>query len=139
MRVGRCRREAYVSWRTLRGSVFPVSYAIEHGSTPTGRWLRVNRLRITLAIAAVEALLYLFGVLNWWVAVLFAAITGAFWWYSGRSHRSDVVRHISWILATSQLLIVCVPLALGLVKAVAIAVVALLAIAALVFLFTDRK
>lgn len=116
-----------------------MSYAIEHGSSRTGRWLRENRLRITLAIAAVEGLLYLFGVLSWWVAVLFAAITGAFWWYAGRSHRSDVVRHVSWILAASQLLVVCVPLALGLVKAVAIAVVALLAIAALIFLFTDRR
>jgi hypothetical protein len=116
-----------------------MSYAIEHGSSRTGRWLRENRIRITLAIAAVEGLLYLFGVLNWWIAVLFGAIAGAFWWYSGRTHRSDVVRHVSWILAASQLLVVCVPLALSLVKAVAIAVVALLAIAALVFLFTDRR
>ncbi len=46
---------------------------------------------------------------------------------------------VSWILAASQLLVLCVPLALGLVKAVAIGVIALLAIAALIFLFTERR
>jgi hypothetical protein len=49
------------------------------------------------------------------------------------------VREVSWILAASQLIVLCVPLALGLVKAVAIAVVALLAVVALFFLFTDRR
>ena len=116
-----------------------MSYAIEHGSTRPGRWLRLRRIRLTLGLAAVEGLLYLVGVLGWWEAVLFAVVGGGFWWFAGRTSRSDVVREVSWILAASQLIVLCVPLALGLVKAVAIAVVALLAVIALIFLFTDRR
>ena len=116
-----------------------MSYAIEHGSSRFGRWLRLRRIRITLGLAAVEGLLYLFGVLGWWEALLFAVITGAFWWFAGRSSRSDVVREVAWILVASQLLVLLVPLALGIVKAVAVAVIVVLAIVALFFLFTDRR
>ena len=49
------------------------------------------------------------------------------------------MRHVAWIFAASQLLVLCVPIALSLVKAVAIAVIALLAIGALIFLFTERS
>jgi hypothetical protein len=77
-------------------------------------------------------------VLHWWEAVALAVISIMFWWYAGRGNRSDVVRQVSWIFAASQLLVLCVPLALAVVKAVAIGVVALLAIAALVLLFTRR-
>ena len=115
-----------------------MSVAIDHDSSRPGRWLRGKRLRITFWIAAFEALLYLFHVLHWWEAVVLAVLAVAFWWYAGRSSRSDVVRNASWIVAVSQLLLLCVPLALSLVKAVAIAVVALFAIVALIFLFTER-
>ena len=113
--------------------------AIEHGSSRSGRWLRERRLRITLWIAAVEGLLYLFGVLHWWAAFVLALIAVGFWWFVGRGSRNDAVRHVAWIFAASQLLVLCVPIALSLVKAVAIAVIALLAIAALIFLFTERS
>ena len=112
--------------------------AIEHGSTRSGRWLRERRLRLTLWIAAVEGLFYLFHVLHWWAAVALAVIAVGFWWYAGRGNRSDTVRHASWIFAVSQLLVLCVPVALAIVSAIAIGVIALLAIAALVFLFTER-
>jgi hypothetical protein len=113
--------------------------AIEHGTTRSGRWLRERRLRFTLWIAAFEGLLYLFHALNWWAAVALAIIAVGFWWYGGRSNRSDTLRQISWIFAASQLLVLCVPLALGIVKAVAIGVIALLAIVALFFLFKERS
>ena len=113
-------------------------HVIEHGSTRMGRWLRERRLRFTLWIASVEGLLYLFHVLHWWAAVLLAAIAVLFWWYAGRAHRSDALRQASWIFAASQLLVLCVPIALAVVKAIAIGVIALLAIAALIFLFTER-
>jgi cation transport ATPase len=115
------------------------AHAIEHGTTRTGRWLRERRLRITLWIAAAEGLLYLFHVLHWWAAVALALIAVGFWWYAGRTSRSDALRQLSWILAASQLLVLCVPLALGIVKAVAIAVIAILAIVALFFLFKERS
>jgi hypothetical protein len=114
------------------------SHAIDAGTTRYGRWLRERRLRLTLWIAAFEGLLYLFHVLHWWVAVALAIIAVAFWWYVARGHRSDLVREIGWIFAASQLLVLCVPIGLAVLKAVAIAVIALLAIAALIFLFTER-
>ena len=112
--------------------------AIEHGSSRPSRWLRERRLRVTFWVAAIEGLLYLVHVLHWWEAVALAVISIMFWWYAGRANRSDVVRQVSWIFAASQLLVLCVPLALAVVKAIAIGVVALLAIAALVLLFTRR-
>jgi hypothetical protein len=114
------------------------AHAIEHGSTRTGRWLRERRLRITLWIAAAEGLLYLFHVLHWWAAVGLALIAVLFWWYVARAHRSDFLRQVGWIFAASQLLVLCVPIGLAVVKAIAIGVIALLAIAALIFLFTER-
>ena len=115
------------------------THAIDAGSTRTGRWLRARRLRITLWIAAIEGLLYLFGVLHWWVAVALAIVAVGFWWYVARSNRSDLIRHAGWIFAASQLLVLCVPIGLAVVKALAIGVIALLAIAALIFLFTERS
>jgi hypothetical protein len=114
------------------------AHAIEHGSSRSGRWLRSRRLRITFWIAAVEALLYLVHVLHWWEAVALAAIAVGFWWFVGRSNRSDVIRQASWVFAASQLLVLCAPIALAVAKAIAIGVVAVLAIAALILLFTRR-
>jgi hypothetical protein len=115
------------------------AHAIEHGSSRSGRWLRERRLRLTLWIAAVEGLLYLFGALHWWAAVVLAVIAGAFWWFAGRRSRSYTVRQASWIFASTQLLVLCVPLALGLVKFVAVAVIAILAVVGLFLLFSERS
>jgi len=98
----------------------------------------MRRIRITLLIAAFEGLLYLVGALHWWEAVVLAAIASALYWFVGRTSRSETVRQVTWILAASQLLVICVPLALGIVKALAIGVVAILAIVGLVLLFTRR-
>jgi len=112
--------------------------AIEHGSTRSGRWLRDRRLRIALAIAAVEGLIYLVGALSWWIVVLFAVVSILLWAYAGRSSRHDVLRNATWILAVSQTMVLLVPLAFWLLKAVAIGVVVVLAIAALVVLLQKR-
>jgi hypothetical protein len=113
--------------------------AIEHRSTGPGRWLRERRMRLTLWITLVEGLLYLVHVLHWWEAVVLAAIGVGFWWYAGRSSRSDLIRQGSWIFAASQLLVICVPIGLAILKAIAIGVIAVLAIIALFFLFRERK
>jgi len=114
------------------------SAAIEHGSTRPGRWLRARRFRLTLWIAAVEGLLYLLGVLSWWIVVALAAIAILFFLYAGRTSRSDLLRQASWVFAVSQLLVLIVPIAFWFVKAIAIGVVVLLAIAGLIYLFTER-
>jgi hypothetical protein len=114
------------------------SHVIEHGSTAPGRWLRGKRLRITLWTAAVEGLLVVLHVLHWWEIVVLAAAGVAFWMFAGRKNRLDIIRQSGWIFAVSQLLVLIVPLALALATTIAIAVFALLAVAALVFLFTER-
>jgi hypothetical protein len=114
------------------------AHAIEHGTTRSGRWLRERRLRFTLWIAAFEGLLYLFHALNWWAAAGLAIVAVGFWWYVGRTNRSDTLRQISWIFAASQLLVLCVPMALALFKLAAIIVISILAIVALFVLFRDR-
>jgi hypothetical protein len=115
------------------------SPAIEHGSSRTGRWLRERRLRLTLWIAAFEGILYLVGVLHWWAAVVLALIAVGLYWFVGRNSRVDTFRQVTWIFASVQLLVLLVPLALGILKAVAIAVIAVIAIVALVVLFTERR
>jgi hypothetical protein len=115
------------------------THAIEHGSSRSGRWLRERRLRLTLWIAAVEGLLYLFGALHWWAAVALAVVAVGFWWFAARSSRSHSVRQAGWIFAATQLLVLCVPLALALVQAVAIAVIAILAVVGLFLLFSERS
>jgi hypothetical protein len=112
--------------------------AIEHGSTRPGRWLRERRLRVTMWLTLGEGILYLVHVLHWWEAVALAAIGVGFWWYAGRSSRSDLIRQGSWIFAASQLLVLCVPVALAILSAIAIGVIAVLAIVALVVLFRER-
>jgi hypothetical protein len=114
------------------------THAIEHGSSRPGRWLRQRRLKITFWIAAIEGLLYLFHALHWWAAVVLAVIAVGFWWYAGRSSRSDTVRQTAWIFAASQVLVLCVPIALKIVEWLAIGIIAVLAVVALIFLFRER-
>ena len=112
---------------------------VEHGSSRTGRWLKIHRLRTTLWIALAEALLVVIHVISWWLVVLLAAIAVAFYWFVGRESRSDTVRHASWIAAASQLLVVFVPIILAIATSFAIAAVVIIAVVALVILFTERR
>lgn len=114
-------------------------HVIDGGSSRPGRWLRVRRLKLTLGIAAVEGLLIVLHAIHWWEVVLLAAIAVGFWLYAGRRNRLDLVRQASWIFAVSQLLVVLVPAGLAIATTLAIVLFALLAIAALVFLFTERS
>jgi uncharacterized membrane protein YphA (DoxX/SURF4 family) len=113
--------------------------ALEHGSTRSGRWLRRYRLRIALWIAVVEGALIVLDVIPWWPALLVAAVLLAFWWFVGRNTRSDTVREGSRIAAASQALMALVPIFVAVVGFLAILVLALLGIAALLLLFSDRR
>ena len=110
------------------------SQAIEHGSSRSSRWLRDRRLRITLTVAAVEGVLYLFHALSWWLVALLAAVAVLLWLYAGRTSRSDTLRQLTWIFACSQVLVLLVPPAFVLVKWAAVGVVAVFAIVALIVL-----
>jgi len=115
------------------------THAIEHRSSRASRWLRQRRLQFTLWVAAIEGLLYVLHVLHLWEAVVLAVIAVAVWFYGGRTSRSDLVRQVTWVFAAVQLLVLLVPLVLTILKGVAIALVVLLAVGALIFLFTERE
>jgi hypothetical protein len=112
---------------------------IEHGSNRSDRWLRVNRLRAAFAIAVVEGILVALDVIPWFAALLIAIIVLAvyFWWARERS--SPTIREASWILAVSQALVALVPVFVLIVGTLALIIVGLLAVAALVVLFADRR
>jgi len=113
--------------------------ALEHGTTPSGRWLRARRIRFALWIAVVEGLLVVFDVIPWWLAVAVAGAVIAFWLFAGRKLRSDAVRQASWIAAASQAFMALVPVLVILVGTLALVAVGVLAVVALVFLFADRR
>jgi hypothetical protein len=105
----------------------------------SGQWLREHRIRASLIIAVLEGLLVLVGVLSWWLIVPIAILAVAFWAAAGRNYRSDTARHVSWILASSQALVVLVPILFSIAKGFAYGIVVLLAIAALFYLFKEHS
>jgi hypothetical protein len=115
------------------------SYAIEHRSSRTGRWLRARRLRIALWIAVVEGLLVVFDVIPGWVALVVGALVVAFYFFVGRELRSDTIRQASWVAAASQLMVALIPVLLFVVGTLAIIALAILAVVALLVLFADRR
>ena len=112
--------------------------AIDHRGSRTGRWLRERRLRIALWIAVVEGVLVAFKLVSWWVALPIAAVAIAFYLYAGRGLRSYTARQVSWIAATSQALVALVPVLVVVIGTLALIGVAVLAVIALVVLFTER-
>jgi phosphatidylserine synthase len=113
---------------------------IEAGSTRVGRWLRERRLRLALWVAVIEGLIVaLENDISRWTVLVIAVIVLAFYVLAGRSMRWDVGRQLSWIAAASQALAILVVIAAFILGFVAVVVVALLAIVALLYLFSDYK
>jgi hypothetical protein len=114
-------------------------YVVEHRESRFARRLRRRRLHVALAIAAVEGILVLAGVIPWWfvIALVIAAVAGYVW--VGRDHRNPTLRAASWVAAVSQLVVVLVPVAVVLIGLLAIVLVALLAVGALATLLLDRR
>ena len=103
-----------------------------------GVWLKARRVRLSLWIAAAEGLIVAVSHdLTKWAVLGLAVVAGVSWAF-GRHSKSNGVRQVLWIFAASQLLVLCVPIAFAVVKALAIGLVALLAIAALILLFNRR-
>ena len=114
-------------------------YVVEHRESRFTRRLRRRRLQVALAIAAVEGILVLVGVIPWWlvIALAVAAVAGYVW--LGRDQRSPTMRAASWVAAVSQLIVVLVPAAVVVIGLLAIVIVVLLAAAALAALLLDRR
>jgi hypothetical protein len=116
------------------------SLVIEHGESPRTRRLRHNRLRIALAVAAVEGIVVLAGGIPWWVVVLLAAAAVAFYVYvRQRGTGSSELVQLAWIAAFSQSALVLVPLIATFLIVLAIFAVAVFAVVALIALARDRR
>lgn len=111
---------------------------IEHGTSRTGRWLRARRIRLALWIAVVEGLLVALHVISWWLAVAIAVAVVVGWFGFGHRLRSDTTRQALWIAAVSQSLVVLVPVLVAIVGTLALILVGLLAVVALILLFSSR-
>lgn len=112
---------------------------IEHGTTRTGRWLRVRRVRVALWIAVAEGILVVVGVIPVTVALVVAIVVVALYFWAGNRVHPDTGREIAWIAAVSQALVMLVPVLVIIIGTVALIGVAALAVVALVLLFSDRR
>ena len=112
---------------------------IEHGESRLVRRVRHNRLKLALAIAALEGLLVLAGVIPWWFVVLLALGALAAYAGWGREHESADVRLVTWTAAVSQLAVVLVPVVAGALVVLAALAVVVLAAVALAALMLDRR
>jgi hypothetical protein len=112
---------------------------LEHGTTRTDRWLRRYRTRIAVWIAVAEAILLVFGAVNRWGALLFAALVIVVYFALEHRLRSQSGRDILWIAAVSQALVALVPVLVILVGTLTLIAVGFLAAVALIVLFSDRR
>jgi hypothetical protein len=113
---------------------------IEAGGTRIGRWLRERRLRIALWVAVFEGLIVaLTPELTRWTVLGIGAVVLGFYVVAGRNMNWDVARQLSWIAAASQALAILVVILAFVVWISAIVLIGILAIVALVYLFSDSK
>ena len=113
---------------------------IEHGTSRSGRWLRERRLRVALWIAVIEGIVVAVASdISRWTVIALAVAAVALYALALRESRSDTLRQVGWILAASQLLALLVVIFAFVVEWLAILVVVLLAVAALIYLFSDRR
>jgi hypothetical protein len=116
-----------------------VPAVVEHSASRLGRILQRRALLAALAVAVVEGVLVLAGVMPWWSVIALAAASLALYVAVGRDSGRPEVRTVTWVAAVSQLTVVLVPVLAAVVAALAVAVVVLVALAALVVLLVDRR
>ena len=112
--------------------------ALEHGSSRIGRWLRARRVRIAFWIAVAEGVLVVFHAISWWAAIAVAVLVVGGWFTFAHRLRSDTARQAGWIAAVSQALVALVPVLVLIVGTLALILVGILAVLALVLLFSSR-
>ncbi|MDQ2982667.1 MAG: hypothetical protein M3R70_01900 [Actinomycetota bacterium] len=120
------------------GRSLPSGPVVEHGTSRLGRWLRARRLRIAVWIALIEGLLIIVHAVPRLTALIVAGSIVAIYLWAGRRIDWDAGRQLGWIIATSQALVLLVPVFLIFVWTLAVVVVAILGVIALVALFSER-
>jgi hypothetical protein len=112
---------------------------LEHRETRLARRLRQNRVKVALAVAAIEGILVLTGAIPWWLVVLLALGSLGAYAAWGRDHANADVRVVTWTAAVSQLVVVLVPVIAGAVVVLAAVAVVACAVLALAALLLDRR
>jgi len=112
---------------------------IAHGSSRTGRWLRLRRLRIAVGIAVLEGLLVAVHAIPKLPALLLAGLVIVVYFVWLRSSRSFVTRQAGWIAAASQAFLALIPILFIVVGTLALIAVGILAVVALIVLFAERS
>ena len=111
---------------------------IRHGESRETRFFRRRRLHLALGAAVVEGILLLAGSIPWWVVLVTAPAAVAL--YARLRHASSqTVRHLAWIAAVSQLVVVFVPLAAAALTLVAVVFLAVAGLIVLGALLRDRR
>ena len=114
--------------------------AIEGGSTRAGRWLRERRLKLALWIAVFEGIVVAIrGDISRYTVVIVAAAVLVVYMLVRENIRWDAARQVVWIVAASQVLALLVVILAFIVGAIALVLVALFAIVALAYLFSDLR
>ena len=114
--------------------------AIEGGSSRAGRWLRERRLKLALWIAVFEGIIVAIrGDVSRWTVVILAALVLVIYMLVRDNIRWDAARQLVWIIAASQVLALLVVILAFIVGVVALVLVALFAVVALAYLFSDLR
>jgi hypothetical protein len=112
---------------------------LEHGSTRSGRWLRRQRTTIAIAIAVIEAILFVFGAISRPLAIVVAvAVIVLYLWLGRRLWLRPPLGDVAWIAAVSQALVALVPVLFFFLATVTIVAIGVLAVVALIVLFSRR-
>jgi hypothetical protein len=112
---------------------------IEHGTTPSGRWLREHRTRIAIWIAVAEGLLVIVGAIPKYPAIFIALLIVAGYFAFARRLKWDTGRQLAWISGASQAIVALVPVLAIIVGTLALVAVGVIAVVALVLIFSDRR
>jgi hypothetical protein len=108
------------------------------GLARPGGYLRQHRVKLALWIAVVEGIIVLVGLIPHIAIYALAVVAVVFYVAMARNYRSNTARQSGWIFAASQTLVVLVPIVWHVTKLVAELAVVVIAVAGLVFLFTER-
>jgi hypothetical protein len=129
--------EGQPSPETPQPAVAPAPAVPEAASRQS--WLRENRLKVALGIAVAEGLFVVLEEDFSRVTVIVIAIPVIlFWLLAGRTLESELGREISWILAMSQALAVCVAIIAILVPMIALVLAGIFGAVAAYLLYHDR-
>ena len=102
--------------------------------------MRARRVRLAIWVAVAEGLIVaLENDISKWTVMILAIAVLALYFVAGRNLKWDVGRQLAWIAAASQVLALLVALFAFILWGVAVGVIVVLAILALVYLYSDLR